>query len=90
MPVDAEKFRVVNDITGETVYEGNLEGEIYDKSAGENDCFGYFSELKTPGHIELKQMVQVAHINLILAKIFMTKHLKIYLNSFIFKDVVKS
>lgn len=31
MPVDAEKFRVVNDITGETVYEGNLEGEIYDK-----------------------------------------------------------
>ncbi|WP_294376796.1 cellulase N-terminal Ig-like domain-containing protein [uncultured Clostridium sp.] len=57
MPVDAEKFRVVNDITGETVYEGNLEGEIYDKSAGENDCFGYFSELKTPGHIELKQMV---------------------------------
>jgi endoglucanase len=43
------KFRVVSTKTKEVVYEGDITGNIYNKTADEQDRFGDFSSVKTPG-----------------------------------------
>ncbi|MGN0145224.1 MAG: glycoside hydrolase family 9 protein [Clostridium sp.] len=49
VPTEDRVFKVVKDDTGETVYEGQIYGEMNNETAGENDRFGDFSKLKTPG-----------------------------------------
>jgi len=46
---DDSKFRVVSKDTQAVVYEGNINGNTYNKAAGEIDRFGDFSSVKTPG-----------------------------------------
>lgn len=49
VPTEDSTFKVVNDETGNTVYEGQIYGKMFNESADENDSFGDFSELNIPG-----------------------------------------